>query len=100
MTSTYETTIRNLLNGTNPELISFFQAKGVLKSTMACSYCNVEMIWTKKSNALDKFVWKCQNKRCRKEFLQSYLNEFMWRDNVPGDSFGKVMDLIATIFHE
>ena len=64
MTSTYESTIRNLLDGRIPELISFFQAKGVLKSSMTCNYCNVEMIWTKKSNTLDKFVWKCQNKRC------------------------------------
>ena len=33
-------------------------------------------------------------KGIRREYLQSYINEYMWRDNIDGDCFEKTIDLI------
>lgn len=62
----YESYIRNLLSSSNEEIILFFKNKRILKSSMQCEYCYMNMKWTKYSNISDNFVWKCNNKNCQK----------------------------------
>ena len=33
-------------------------------------------------------------------YLQDYLYEFMWRDNLPGDPFEKLIDLVKNYYSE
>jgi len=55
---------------------------------------NVESYWNKNKTRCKKM------KGVKKEFLQDYLNEFMWRDNISGDSFEKLMNLLKNYFND
>jgi hypothetical protein len=59
----------NLMSMLSPDsnierIIDFLKRKGLLKTTMSCSTCNTQMIWSKCSAIKDKFRWKCMKKEC------------------------------------
>ena len=42
---------------------------------------------------------RCKNmKGIKREFLQDYLNEYMWRDNIVEDCFEKTLELIRDFY--
>ena len=56
-----------MLEGSNKALIiEFLKRKGLLRSDMACVYCDISMTWVKCAKINDGFRWKCMNKTCSK----------------------------------
>ena len=53
---------------------------------------NVESYWSKNKLRVKKM------KGIQRIYLQDYLYEFMWRDNLPGDPFEKLIDLVKNYF--
>ena len=53
---------------------------------------NIESYWAKNKR-------RCKNmKGIKREFLQDYLNEYMWRDNIVEDCFEKTLELIRDFY--
>jgi hypothetical protein len=46
------------------KLIDFFKKIKVFRTEPLCKKCNIEMAWRPKSDAIDKFTWKCNKSKC------------------------------------
>jgi hypothetical protein len=65
MRSTYfNRIIVPILNGDRKKVIEYLQRVGLLKRSLMCTYCAVEMKMVVHSQKNDGFVWRCCNKKC------------------------------------
>lgn len=64
MATIYENTIRHLLNATNEEIIRFFNQKRILKSSLNCISCSVELSMKKSTANIDGYVYRCYSRQC------------------------------------
>ena len=66
----------SIRNMDQDEVIRVLRRKNLLKQTMKCPHCSLEMLTRERSGHTDKYAWVCNNTVCEK--IKTTVNIRKW----------------------